>query len=161
MIASKILHRLFLLLIASTLVVACDSSEDDDEGMDVPDSERFIGNWAVTAAADMGGTRDQTAVFSGLGVLTVDLDDEGNFTLFLDYTDPETDDLMVSGPYSVVEASSQLNLTVSLNGITVPLPFLYEFVNDDTVELTTDATLLNLLLDAALEGDVVLTIARV
>ena len=158
MIASSVLNRIFLLLIAAVVFVGCDSNDEEDTP--AADAERFVGNWIVVAAADQDGVRDQTAVFADLGELTVNLSDVQDFVLALDYTDPMTDDLSLSGPYSLTESSSTLALTVTASGITVDLPFQYRFINDDTVELTTNGATIGLLLNTPLEGDVVLTLER-
>ena len=92
--------------------VGCDSNEDDDE--DAGDAERFIGSWEIVSAADQGGMRDQTAVFSALGTLTVTLNDDGSYALVLQYTDPATPDLTVPGVYTVNESTNRLILTVQL-----------------------------------------------
>ena len=158
MTASNVFYKILFLLIAALVVVGCDSTDDEEPAAD---AERFVGNWVVVSAADQDGVRDQTPVFADLGELTVDLSENQDFVLALNYTDPMTDDLMLSGPYSLTESSNTLALTVTASGITVDLPFQYMFINDDTVELTTNGATIGLLLNTPLEGDVVLTLERV
>ena len=158
MFISKISRTFFYTLIAAVALVGCDSNDGDDEGPS--DAERFLGTWAVVSAADQDGARDQTAVFSGLGVLSVDLKDDGTYSLLLQYNDPAEEDLSLMGPYTVNSAGGQLILTVSLSGLTVNLPFAYEFLSDTSVELTVDGPTLSLLLGAALEDNVVLGIQK-
>ena len=155
---SRTTYTLFLLLIVSSLVMGCDSNGDDDPA---PDAERFIGEWSVVSASDQGGSRDQTTVFSSLGVLSLNFN-ETDFSLLLVYTDTSTEDLSVSGPYSVAESSGTITLTVTVEGFgSVPLAFDYEFASDDEVQLSGDSAVLDLILGAGLEGVVVLTLQRV
>ena len=151
-------YSLVFLFAGMALLVGCDSGDSDDEGP--TDAERFIGEWTVVSAADQDGQRDQTAVFANLGTMTVTLNDTGNYSLLLVYNDPTQDDLLLNGPYTVNDAGKQLILTVSFQGLTVDLPFTYNFVSDTSVELTVDGPTLSLLLGAPLEGNVVLVIQK-
>ena len=157
MFSSRISYKLFFILVASLALTACDSN--DDEG-DPTDAERFLGNWTVVSAADQNGNRDQTQVFSSLGVMTVNLNQGNQYALLLNYTDPAEDDLALNGPYTVNETGRRLILTVSLDGLTVDLPFEYAFVDDSTVDLTVDGTVLGALLGTTLEDNVVLRIQK-
>ncbi len=152
--ASNKIFKLLLVLFASVALVGCDSSDDDEGGND---AERFLGAWDIVSAADQGGERDQTAIFSALGVLTVTLNEDQSYSLVLVYADPETEDLAITGTYTVNDASSRLVLSVQLEGLPqVDLSLTYNFLNDIQVEFTADATTLAILLGAELEGNVVL-----
>ena len=166
MSAPKLLNKFLYVLIASLVFVGCDSNEDDgDDGADTPAAELFVGDWEVTSASDMDGARDQTAIFAGQGVLSILFEDAGTFMLAYDYVDEAEEDLAVQGPYSLTESSMTVSLEVSLNGLSVALPFTYRFINDDTVELTTSepniAATIGLLLGESLEGNAVLVLERV
>ena len=158
MLISKISYTFLFLLLASIAAVGCDSDPNEEE--ETTDAERFLGNWAVVSAADQDGARDQTAVFSSLGVMTVDLAENGTFSLLLQYNDPAEPDLSLAGPYTVNSAGKQLVLTIDFQGLTVNLPFAYVFNSDTEVELTVDGPTLALLLNAPLEGNVVLGIRK-
>ena len=164
MIAPRLLNKLLYVLIASLVFVGCDTN-DDEEGSDTPAAELFLGNWEVVSAADMDGSRDQTAIFADQGVLSIDFEESGDFMLTFDIADEAEDDLAVEGPFTVTESSMSVSLQVSLNGLTVALPFTYRFINDDRVELTTSdpsiAATIGLLLGATLEGNAVLVLDRV
>lgn len=143
-----------LVLFASVALVGCDSNDDDEGGSD---AETFLGAWQIVSAADQGGTRDQTAIFSALGTLTVTLNEDQSYTLVLNYVDPQTDDLSIGGTYTVNEVSSRLVLSVQLEGLPqVDLTLTYNFLSDTEVEFTADATTLAILLGAELDGDVIL-----
>jgi hypothetical protein len=157
-----ILDRLFrsvlpLMLIAGLLATGCDSGDEDQS-----DLERFLGTWELTRAADMGGTRDQTAVFESLGVLTLEVGEDGTFILGLNYIDVEEEDLSLGGDYTVNEAIRTLILLVDQEGLQVPLSFTYTCEDDETALLYIDSTTLRLLLGSAveIEGTVELTIEK-
>ncbi|MBX2820111.1 MAG: hypothetical protein KTR29_10535 [Rhodothermaceae bacterium] len=165
MFAPKLINKFLYVLIASLIVVGCDSSDDDDGGGDTPAAELFQGSWEVVSAADMGGSRDQTAVIADRGVLSIGFDDAEMYTLAFDFVDEAEEDLGVDGVYAISESNMSVTLTVSLNGLSVPLGFNYRFIDDDRVELTTVeasiAATIGLLLGASLEGNAVLVLDRV
>ena len=166
MIAPKLLNRFLCVLLASLVVVGCDSNEDDEDGSEGSSAaELFVGSWEVTSAADMGGTRDQSAIFADQGMLSVDFVEEGTFMLVFDNLDEMEQDLSLEGPYTISESDMSVSLQVSINDLPFALPFTYRFVSDDTVELTTIdpniAVTIGILLDAALDGNVVLVLERV
>lgn len=141
------------MIVVAFAYAGCDSNEDEGDG---GDAERFIGTWEIVSAADQGGARDQTAVFSALGTLTVALNDDASYALVLQYTD-DTPDLTVPGIYTVNESTSRLILTVQLPDLPqVDLSLTYRFISDTQVEFTADATTLAILLGAELEGNVIL-----
>ncbi len=144
---------LLILTLVSVALVGCDSNDEEETG----DAERFLGSWRIVSAADQDGQRDQTAVFSALGTLTLTLNEDASYALVLQYTDPDTPDLPIGGDYTVNEVSSRLILSVQLEGLpTVDLTLTYKFNSDTEVELTADATTLRLLLGAELDGSVIL-----
>ncbi len=151
---SNRIFKLLLVLFASVALVGCDSSDDEDAGSD---AETFLGAWQIVSAADQGGMRDQTAIFSALGTLTVTLNEDQSYSLVLNYADPQTDDLAITGTYSVNEVSSRLVLSVQLEGLPqVDLTLSYNFISDTEVDFTADATTLAILLGAELDGEMVL-----
>ena len=165
MIVLKFRYAFLCVLAAALFVVGCDSSDDDEDNVDMPASELFVGDWGVTSAADLEGTRDQTSVIVDQGSLNIAFDDAEMFVLTFDFTDESEEDLVAEGPYTVSESSTTVSLQVSLNGLSLSLPFTYRFIDNDTVELTTtDASIaatIGLLLGATLEGNAVLVMGRV
>lgn len=154
MLKSNLILKFCVVLLASVALVGCDSGGDNEEA---GDAERFLGVWQIVSAADQGGARDQTAVFSMLGTFTLTLNEDQSYTLMLEYADGETPALVVPGTYAVNTSSSTLVLGVQLEGLPqVDLELDYAFNGDDEVEFTADAATLVILLGAQLEGDVVL-----
>ena len=90
MLKTNIALKFCVVLLASIALVGCDSGGDNDES---GDAERFLGVWEIVSAADQGGQRDQTAVFSMLGTFTLTLNEDQSYTLRLVYADGETPDL--------------------------------------------------------------------
>ncbi len=144
----------FLLLVF--VAVGCDSAEE------ISDLEQFIGSWELTGASDEEG--DKTALFSELGSLTLNLEDDGSHVLAVEIAAPEEDDVILAGTYTVNEAARQLLLAVTFGGLPVSLAFDYVIEDEDTIVLTANSTVLAALLGAEagslLEGDVTLTIER-
>ena len=154
----KILLLLMVLLVSVSLV-GCDTTKDEGTS----DAELFLGNWLIVEARDQDGVRDQTAVLAALGALSIELTQDGMYTLAFKYTDPQTPDAVISEAYTVNDSSSRLLLVIQIPNLPPQnLPVDYSFNSDTEVELTIDGTLLAILLNQgsavniALEGGVVL-----
>ncbi len=152
----------FLCLMASLVLLGCDSNDDSDDELS-PDAELLVGDWTVTSAADQGGERDQTSVFASLGILSLALNEDNTFTLLLQYTDPDTDDLNLQGTYEVRDADDRLDLTLVVDTIgEIEISFSYSIIDESNVELrSSDSALFSLLLGIDFEGDIILTLQKV
>jgi len=157
----RFLSGLAFVLTLSLMSVGCDNSSNNG----TTDAERFLGTWAITAAADQGGDRDVTQIFSALGNLSVSLKDDQTYLLHLEYADGVTPDLDLTGNYAVNESESRLVLSIQLEGAPqVNLNMEYVFQSDTVVEFTVNSLTIGILLGDAgslLEGDVILTAQKI
>jgi hypothetical protein len=132
--------------------IGCDSNDDE-----LSDSERFVGDWDITAVGDSDG--DQTADFeAGFDGVTVVFTQGGTFTLTADPI--QGDDVVLEGPYNVNETAKQVTVTISFGGQNIPLSLPYNFNGDDEVTLSALAAILNPLLGISLTGTAVITLSR-
>lgn len=147
----RLLTPLIAVLFVAVFASACDSNEDDS------DEEILLGDWTVVEARSDDG--DLTADLTSAGRLTVSFDSD-NYTIRFDAVNDENDQLE-SGTYRIENARLILNVTVL--GVPVPVSITHRFVDDDTLELEfrgVAADIVNQVLDADYEGDIVLTLER-
>lgn len=147
----RLLIPFIAVLFVAVFASACDSNEDDS------DEEILLGDWTVVEARSDDG--DLTADLTSAGRLTVSFDSD-NYTIRFDAVNDENDQLE-SGTYRIENARLILNVTVL--GVPVPVSITHRFVDDDTLELEfrgVAADIVNQVLDADYEGDIVLTLER-
>ena len=149
----------FLTLAVLVVSTGCDSSDDDDSQSD---TEIFAGTWTVANITDSEG--DKTELFAGVvDDFTANLRSDGTFSITVDYNDQANAagqaDVNLAGNYTVEEATNTVTLNVTGVGA---LPLSYNIVNNDRIELSGLAGLVNLAFGTdAYQGTVVLTIQRV
>lgn len=148
------IQRLMTTMLAFVLVfmyAACDNEGGDDTS----DAERIVGSWDLAGVEDESGDRtaDFAATFQSFDAT---FNADGTVNLVLDRTDPNDDDVNLLATYAVDETAMTVTLTVQ----TLAIPFSYEFVSDDTVELTASATLMNLVFQTTLQGQSTITLQR-
>jgi hypothetical protein len=85
---------------------------------------------------------------------------DGDVVIFLDTTDPDTPDISVTAAYEINQTNNTVTLTVTTPGGPVAIEFEYLFVDDDTLELTTGALLMNLVFGTTLVGESTITLSR-
>ncbi len=152
---TQVLRKLFFTIITSfalLTVVGCDSSDDDP-------ADVFVGNWAVTSITD--GDGDQTAAFGAVAnSLTVTFEEDGSFNLLLDYNDLANQagqpDLPAAGTYTVTET----NLSLAIPALGATLPFTYNVVSNNQIELTSQSDIVNAAFGTNYTGSVTLTVTR-
>jgi hypothetical protein len=146
--------RLLPVILGAFLLAGCDSTEDDS------DTLRFNGTWRIVEAGS------QTTDFSALvlsrydDVLITFVADEDRFTMLLDVSG-SPDDEIFSGDFSVDSDDREIDLFSS--GFPGAFDFDYNFVNSDSVVLTSDddEPILETLFGVDLEVDeIILVIER-
>ena len=153
-----------LSLMVLVLFTGCDSAEEEEASA----LERFLGTWAVTAAADQDGARDQTAAFAALGQFGLVLNDDESYVLSIITPATDDEDTVLPGSFVVNESATRLVLSVVAAGIPAgtELTFNYDFDSDSTVMLTIDSFTLGILAAAITgttpdwEGNIVLTLDK-
>lgn len=147
----RLLSILIPVLFVAFFASACDSNEDES------DDQILLGDWTVVKARSDDG--DLTADLNNAGRLSVSFD-ANNYTIRFDAVVDENDRIE-NGSYRVENGKLTLNVTVL--GVPVPVPITYRFVDDDTLELEFSgiaADIVNQVLDADYDGDIVLTLER-
>lgn len=147
-------HSAFCLaLLLAVVSVGCDSADDDPSHAEI-----FIGTWTLVGLEDDGG--DKLSQFGQIAnSFEATLEPDNDFVIDVDYKEElGFEDLTIPGTYSVNEDDRNLVLTVS--GVGAPA-FAYEIENDDRIELSANAAIVNTLFGSeAYEGTVFITIAR-
>ena len=139
-----------LVLVMLGAAIGCDGGDDE-----LTDAERFARAWTLNEVSDDQG--DQTAAFlAGFNRITVSFSENGTYTLVVDAVD-DADDLTLSGPYAVNDASKTVSLTVDIQGQSLALPLSYSFSNDTTLLISGNSVLVNPLFQTGLQGTVRLT----
>ena len=144
-----------LALVLATGLVGCDSNDDDD----ATETELFVGSWTAVSAIGQVQPGQQGDFLAVLGArLDADFAADGSFSWFLDFADPNQQDVPLSGTYVVNETTDRVTVTGGLFPQGVPMA--YEFVGEDQLELTFQAAVLGAVVGIEVPGDVVLTLAR-
>jgi len=149
----RLLSILIPVLFVAFFASACDSNEDES------DDQILLGDWTVVKARSDDG--DLTADLNNAGRLSVSFD-ANNYTIRFDAVVDEND-RVENGSYRVENGKLTLNVTVLGVPVPVPVPITYRFVDDDTLELEFSgiaADIVNQVLDADYDGDIVLTLER-
>ncbi|GAB5521964.1 MAG: hypothetical protein RhofKO_42150 [Rhodothermales bacterium] len=148
-----------LLLTVLLLGVGCDSNDDPTL------LEQFTGTWRLTAVSDDSGNQNDR-FFEAANSLTLTLNADETYTLVYDAFDDAADQNL-SGSFRIDEPRSELNLAAEIvAGVPADVPFVYTFVEDNQVELTISAFVVNGLLEidpgseTALLGAVKMTITK-
>ena len=127
-------------------------------------SERFWGDWNFISAADQNGLREKTVDIVNQGNLLVTMTEAEEYTWLLQSSDTMQEEVVMDGLYVVDEALRELTLISEIDGVTVELPFQYNFIDNTTLDLTTRTSsvsaLLAILLDVTLEGNTVFRIQK-
>jgi len=122
------------------------------------DAQRFPGEWRLTQIRDAQG--DRTQQFATLGTLDVSFTAGSQYTLLFDAAEGGQD-VQLAGNYEVLQPARLIRLNVPTGQFNVPVDFQYNFVNDNTVELVIDATLLGMIIEIAdYTGQVRMTLTR-
>ena len=138
-------------------MAGCDSDDDSDSEADV-----FLGTWALASIEDNSGDQTQ-AVLAVLDRLTFSFENDGTFEVIVDYNEVAEaagrTDAVFAGTYVVNETTN--TITLNITGSLSP-PFTYNVVSEDEVVLSTDAQVVNLLLNPATPytGVVSITVER-
>ncbi len=152
----RILKNIALSMLLMATLVACDSNDDDSV------ADTFVGSWTVVSISDATGDQTQTfgAVVQSFGV---DFAGSDTFELEVVFTDADPamrEPITLTGTYTVDENANSITLSGSFGGLPVTLPFNYEIVSEDRINLSTPSAAVNLLFGTAYEGTVQLTVAR-
>lgn len=146
-----------LALFVSLTSIGCDSNEDDDP----TDAEIFIGTWTVVEVHDSEG--DKTSLFEeGINNFSATLNSDNNFSLIVDFLDPERTDIPLTGTYSI-EPGDVLILRANLGAGELPLPFQYDIESENRIDLSISETFVEAIFGTEPEtyvGDVTFTIER-
>ena len=136
-------------------VAACDNDGDGD----VDEADLLVGTWSLTNVEDETGNRlaDFGAAYSSF---LSTFQSDGDVDIFLDTTDPNTPDIDVTAAYEINQTNNTVTLTVTTPGGPVAIEFEYLFVDDDTLDLTTGALLMNLVFGTTLVGESTITLSR-
>jgi hypothetical protein len=149
----KFLYSTLAVLVLVSFV-GCDSDDEDDP------ADVFVGTWALTGIED--DTGDLTAALQQtVNSLTIVFEEDRDYVLNLDYNEVAEaagqTDVTLSGTYSATE--TQLNLVVPDLGVTLPLN--YTVVNNDQIELSGQAALINQIFGVnTYQGTVTITVTR-
>lgn len=151
------MRRLFVPFVALVLLVAaagCDSTENED----LTDAEILIGSWTVVEVRDEEG--DKTDVFEqGVQAFSATLTAGGEYTLVVDFVDPDRQDVPLAGTYTVDEGPNSLTLDVGPQVI----PFTYDIESEDRIELSVSDQFIEPIFGTQPEtyvGTIVFTIER-
>lgn len=150
----KLLYSTLAVLVLVSFV-GCDSDDEDDP------ADVFVGTWALTQIedtvnGDLTGPLQQT-----VNSLIVTFEANRDYELVLDYNEAAEaagqTDVMLSGTYSATE--TQVSLVVPSLGVTLPLN--YTVINNDQIELSGQAALINQVFQVnTYEGTVTITVTR-
>jgi len=148
----------FLLAVFVALTsIGCDSNEDD-----ASDAEIFIGTWTVVEVHDEEG--DKTSIFDeGINNFSATLNADNEYSLIVDFVDPEREDIPLNGTYTIEADSDDLLLNANLGSGSLPLHFRYEIESENEIELSISETLVQLIFgteEGTYVGDVTFTIQR-
>jgi hypothetical protein len=142
-----------LALLFGLTALGCDSNEDDD----LTEAEILVGEWTVTAVSDNEG--DKTSVFTqGVESFSANLTAAGTYNVLVVFTD-ERPDVPLAGTYTLNEGANSLVLIAG----PLQLPFTYDIVSEDEIDLTTQDAFVEALFGTAPEtyvGNVTFTIER-
>lgn len=136
-------------------VAACDNDGDGD----VDEADLLVGSWSLTNVEDETGNRLADFEMTYSDFLST-FQSDGDVVIFLDTTDPDTPDISVTAAYEINQTNNTVTLTVTTPGGPVAIEFEYLFVDDDTLELTTGALLMNLVFGTTLVGESTITLSR-
>jgi hypothetical protein len=160
----------YLLRVAALALLFSVAACDNDGDGDVDEADLLVGSWSLTGVTDTptpGDTRDRIADFNAtfasfMGTFTssVTADRDGTMRLQLDRVDPLGTDVDITADYELDQNAGTLTLTVNPGTGPVAIPFAYEFVNDDELNLTTGAALMNAVFGTTLVGESTMTLER-